>query len=343
MNMTAQERAALVRRSAYAWSALHEGTDAREVLSDLYCNNLTDKSPAQGALMTGELVQWMARFQDCYDAVLEDPRGYPAHVLKEELGTLPLEQQCQVLDRLIRAWGPEERQTAEHPVSLRTRDALLEEVLGYLDSGADALEEYLPPAEASELQERDQVKAVCGEDLTLAMNTMVLYTMAQNGELPPMPGDGSLAQTAIGVCGEDLMRGISRDEQSGYVRQEETAQRRCALLTASRITLLQAGAALAGGLAALTLLPVGLLGTLGTCGALLAAVGAVMTEKFRTDSRMLEGEADELPRLSLELPHRSAPWSGGSRERTSRTDVSHEEAEQAEVQDVSEEFLLRPF
>ena len=66
----------------------------------------------------------------------------------------------------------------EHPVSLRTRDALLEEVLGYLDSGADALEEYLPPAEASELQERDQVKAVCGEDLTLAMNTMVLYTMA---------------------------------------------------------------------------------------------------------------------------------------------------------------------
>ena len=87
MNMTAQERAALVRRSAYAWSALQEGTDAREVLSDLYCNNLTDKSPAQGALMTGELVQWMARFQDCYDAVLEDPRGYPAHVLKEELGT----------------------------------------------------------------------------------------------------------------------------------------------------------------------------------------------------------------------------------------------------------------
>ena len=216
-------------------------------------------------------------------------------------------------------------------------------MLGYLDSGADALEEYLPPAEASELQERDRVKAVCGEDLTLAMNTMVLYTMAQNGELPPMPGDGSLAQTAIGVCGEDLMRGISRDEQSGYVRQEETAQRRCALLTASRITLLQAGAALTGGLAALTLLPLGLLGTLGTCGALLAAVGAVMTEKFRNDSRMLADEADELPRLPLELPHRAAPWSGGSREQTSRTNVSHEEAEQAEVQDVSEEFLFRPF
>ena len=83
------------------------------------------------------------------------------------------------------------------------------------------------------------------------------------------------------------------------------------------------GAALTGGLAALTLLPLGLLGTLGTCGALLAAVGAVMTEKFRNDSRMLADEADELPRLSLELPHRTAPWSGGSRERTSRTDVSH--------------------
>ena len=111
-----------------------------------------------------------------------------------------------------------------------------------------------------------------------------------------------------------------------------------------QLQLLEAmGAALTGGLAALTLLPLGLLGTLGTCGALLAAVGAVMTEKFRNDSRMLADEADELPRLSLELPHRTAPWSGGSRERTSRTDVSHKEAEQAEVQDVSEEFLFRPF
>lgn len=334
MNRTAQERPALIRSAAYTWSSLQEGTDGLEALSGLYCHNLADKTPVQGALMARELSQWMARFQDCYDAVLEDPRGYPEHVLREALAALPLEQQCQLLEQLIRVWGPEEPTETAGP---RNRDTLLARALACLPAGADELEQYLPPVGTAELQEREQIKSRCGQDMTLAVNAMTCYTMAQSGALPPLPGDGSLAQTAIGVCAEDLMRSIRRDAQKGYLQEEEAARRRCALLTALRLTLL-----LAGGLALLTVPALGLLGTLGVCGGLLAALGTVMTEKCAIDCRMLQEEADDLPRISLELPHCAVPWSRKQPDRASRPEAESD-AYQEETQEISEEYLFRPF
>lgn len=180
MNITAPERSALIRSSAYTWSWCQERVDGHTVLSNLYCNNLEDKTPAQGTLMTQELCQWMARFQDSYDAVLEDPVGYPAHVLQEVLEAVPPEQQCRFLEQLIRAWG------SEQPAAPQPRDALLAAALERLGSKADALEQFLPPIEAAQLQERQQVQCRCGQDMTLAVNAMTCYTLAQSGALPPV-------------------------------------------------------------------------------------------------------------------------------------------------------------
>lgn len=339
MNMTEQERSAIVRSAAYTWSALQDGVDGLETLSGLYCHNLEDKTSAQGALMARELSRWMARFQDCYDAVLEDPEGCPEHVLQGVLGALPLEQQFQVLERLIRVWGPEESPDA---AGAQTREALRAQALASLPTGADALEQYLPPVGADELQEREQVQSLCGRDMALAVNAMTCYTLAQNGALPPLPGNGSLAQAAIGVCAEDLLCSIRRDVQEGYLRESEAAQRRCALLTAFRLTLLLAGAAMAGGLAVLTVPALGLLGTLGVCGGLLAALGAVVTEKFRIDCRMLEEETDDLPPISLKLPHCAALWSGKRMARPSGPETEQDQF-QEETQESLEEYLFRPF
>lgn len=339
MNIAARERSAIIRSAAYTWSSLQDGVDGRKTLIGLYCHNLEDKTPVQGALMARELSQWMARFQDCYDAVLEDPEGYPEHVLQEALGVLPLEQQFQILERLVRVWGPG---GSPDTVGVQTREALLAQALASLPTGADALEQYLPPAGADELQERERVQSLCGQDMALAVNAMTCYTLAQNGALPPLPGDGSLAQAAAGVCAEDLLRGIIRDEQEGYLRESEAAQRRCALLTAFRLTLLLAGAAMAGGLAALTVPALGLLGALGVCGGLLAALGEIVTEKFRIDCRMLEEETDDLPPVSLELPHCAAPWPGKRTARASDPEAEQDQP-QEETQESPEEYLFRPF
>ena len=331
MNITAPERSALIRSSAYTWSWRQESVDGYMVLSNLYCNNLEDKTPAQGALMTQELCQWIARFQDSYDAALEDPEGYPAHVLQAVLEAVPPEQQCRILEQLIRAWG------SAQPAASQPRDALLAAALERLDSGADALEQFLPPVEAAQLQERQQVQCRCGQDMTLAANAMTCYTLAQSGALPPPPGDGSLAQTAIGVCAEDLLCSIRWDVQKGYLREEEAAQRRCALLKAFRLTLLLAGSA-----ALLTVPGLGVLGSLGVCGGLLAALSRVITEKFSIDRRMLEAESDHLPPVSLELPHWTAPWSRKSPDRISRTERGPD-ANQEENQELPEEYLFQPF
>ena len=47
MKITEQERKLIIRRSAGAISQIQEGEDAISVLSGIYCQNLTEKSPRQ--------------------------------------------------------------------------------------------------------------------------------------------------------------------------------------------------------------------------------------------------------------------------------------------------------
>ena len=73
MKITEQERKLIIRRSAGAISQIQEGEDAISVLSGIYCQNLTEKSPRQGELMARELFSWIGQFQKALDDAATEP------------------------------------------------------------------------------------------------------------------------------------------------------------------------------------------------------------------------------------------------------------------------------
>lgn len=350
MKITEQERALIIRRSAYAWSHFQENESGEEILCKIYCKNIVDKSPKQGAMMAKELLLWLARFQDCYDAALEDPDACTEYVLTKEIEALSIEQQCQTLHQVIQTMESESTQGQLQPYcgspSPQARDALLRETVEKITSGSDAAvpERILLAADDSELQNRKLVKTLCGEDMVLAVNAMIIYTMAKNGELSGIPKDVSLAQVVIGVCTEDLFRGISRDEQGGYLTKEAAGKRKHALAVAFKTMMLAASAALAGGLAML-LCGAGSLGALSIGTALLAALGGILTEKFEMDRRMMEGQEENVAEILLKLPRSAEAWVRKKTKQMRPESLQEAAAEQetVEEQEDTDDSVLRLF
>ncbi len=351
MKITEQERVSLIRRSAYAWSHFQENGNAVDILSKIYCHNLIDKSPKQGELMTTELLLWMARFQDCYDAALEDPAAYTEYILTQELDALPLQQQCQALEQVIQASQSADASESVLPyhgtVSPQARDSLRQEAVQRITNGEDTavLEQILLAADDAEPHNRKLVKTICGEDMVLAVNAMVLYTMAKNGELSEIPKDVSLAQVAIGACTEDQFRSISRDERQGCLSKEAAAKRKQALTTAFRAMMLLSSVALAGGFAMLLARSTSIRRCLIIGAALLAALGVIVAEKFKLDRQMVEDQADEIVEIPLKLPRATAVWTRTKAKQDQQTTVpgSSENLEDPAEQEDTEESVLRLF
>lgn len=317
MKLTQQEQADIVRRSALAWSHFREGEDAEGILSRLYCENLPDKSPAQGRMMAEELLRWMARFQDCYDAALESPEEYTRYLLNQELEVLSLDQQCLALEQILQAVDPGRSGSPEEAPSNVRREALLAEAAATLaDGGAYDVLEQVFPAEAGDAGNRRRVKAIGGETMVMAVNAMIVYTMVKRGELSGIPETGSLAQVVAGVCTEEQFRTVCREEQAGLLPQEAVQTRKRALAATWRTMAVLTGAAAAGGFAVLAAGP--LLGTLLLSAPALAVLGMVLVEKYRMDRKMIEDERDTLVSIPVNLPVSDKVWQPGQSSRTEK-------------------------
>lgn len=307
MTLADSEKASLIRRSAYAWSCLQSGEDAADILSEIYRGNLCDKSPGQGAIMADDLLMWLARFQGGYDAALEDPEAFAACVLKEESAQLPAEQAFRLLGKI-----------AEEPLAGECSPAGLEEGLEKASrvfaspETAMELERTLLAAGEIDAADMRQLRRACGENAVLAVNSMVIYTMAKNRELACVPQEVSLGQVAAAVSADDLLCGIIRDERSGYLSEKEASRCKRALAASFMAAMLAAAAALYGGLSALLACGAAAVFDLICCRPLLEAVGTILPYKYGIDSRMLEREPENAFKLQIKLPRLSAPSSFGA-------------------------------
>jgi len=266
MKMTDSEQKAMIRRTASAIGCLQEGEDAISVLSKIYCQNLSDKSPRQGELMARELLAWMEIFQEAIDGAQKDPETYLYQSLKKQLAQFPLEQQCRILRRQIRgctdleqiktpedllltAMQPESAEDREAPaVSEAVRDSLLKEAACRIAGGAGSAALEILPEDSVAATTRSQSisRTYVGEEMLQAMTAMVVYTMAKNGELSGFPEDTSLAQVVVGVCAEDQYREILCGIQRNYLSAAE-AEKRLRILRVVLFSLMFAAAAATAG------------------------------------------------------------------------------------------------
>lgn len=229
MQITQAEQDAILRASAYALSCFQEGEDPEEVLSQIYCHNMDDKSPRQGALMAQELLAWMARFQSGFDAAMEAPEEYAYYELRSALAGMPEEQQTALLQEWIQA--VERMNSMEHEDDPETAlvaqkespvcryrapqllpETLLETLIARIKAAPRVMENILNAAAPWKLRERTAVGRKCGRNMDLAVTAMVIYTMAKNGQLSGLPQDTTLGQVAVGVCAADLQREIAMQQ-----------------------------------------------------------------------------------------------------------------------------------
>ena len=273
----------LTQRAAGVLSNFQPGEDAVAVLSRIYRENLPDKSPRQGALMAQELIGWISLFRSGCDAASEDPEGYVRYMLTDMLKGQDPETRCRVLRSLIGAEQQSAGNGSEDP------EALMEQAVALLSR--------CPALPAPENYDPQQAKLYCGEDMILAATAMMLYTMAKNGELPGMPRDLTLAQTALCVCANDSLCQLMWLEASGNIARQELSR----LLNAVSLTfrMLWLTLVLPKAIAALTVS-----GTLAiTAGGLatLATLGILTALAFREFDQMLSFGAEMVTEVPLNL------------------------------------------
>lgn len=330
--LTQEEHYELVRRAADALSNFQPGEDAIAVLSRIYRQNLPDKSPRQGETMAKELVSWMARFQEGYDAALSDPAGFARHTLTRELQDMPLEDQCRTLHRLLQQEKGLTPTDFTGPATAHTRDDLLEETVRFLTTHTD-----LPPTPNEDYALRQQVMQHCGGDMSLAAIAMILYTMAKNGELSGVPRNLTLSQAAIIVCTNDTQCQLLCAQASGYI----THARAQMLMQTLSLTFRTLWLAIVIPLTVSAFLVEGALAITAGGVITLAAMALLTSVAFQEFDKMLTSGAAMIAEVPLSLDaFRSMPAENASRSHTS-ADVSpfrQNLPDAAEEEDEEEDF-----
>jgi len=285
-NLTDTERKYLIRRAAAAISQLQDGEDAIGVLSGIYCENLPDKSPRQGELMARELLDWIGRFQHSFDEALEGPENFLCRTISELFAQLPLEEQCELLGQELGI--PVEKAAVSEPL----RDSLLREASSRLMESDTILTLQPGSIDRESIRARNAAKDIVGEEMLLAVTSMVVYTMAKNGELSDVPEKISLAQVAIGVCMEDKLAELSCLKEMNIENQLWVLKAACVSTMLATVTVVGAG----GWLMGLDLAVVAAF-----CGYVLLWLGLVLSIYYKTTADMIREEAADIPYIPLNV------------------------------------------
>ncbi len=306
MQITQAERHAILRASANALSFFQKGEDPEDVLSQIYCHNMEDDSPRQGALMAKELLTWMARFQSGFDAAMEDPEGYAYNELRNALTGMPEEQQITLLQEWIQA--VERMNSLEHMDDLETAlvaqkkcpicqskvsqfqpETLLKLLISRIKAVPRVMETIANAAVPWKFRDRIIVERKCGRNMDLAVTAMVIYTMAKNGQLSGFPQDITLSQVALGVCTADLQHEIIMQ----HAGEQEKEAEFLALKITFVVLMAVAAALIVGGAVWNTALAFG--------GYILFWLTIVMAAYFSQVSKISENCDDEIDPLPLKL------------------------------------------
>lgn len=293
MHLSDKERKYIIRRTADAIGRIQTGEDAIAVLSEIYCQNMEDKSPRQGQLMAKEVLRWIGKFQNTFEDAREDPAGYFRQNWMLTMEAVPLDVQCDLLNKELGRSSE-----AEAAASPELRDSLLEELTGRL---TDADSDLFPVEnQLRDNSDRMAAKTVIGEDMLLAVTAMVLYTMVQNGQLENVEPDLTLAQVVIGVCAEDelaMIRVLAQSElhQQAVQKRMKALRITCFVVLAAALgTMVLAGSlAAAGGLAIESILAL--------CGYLLLWLGTVLELYYRSMAEMIREEEDAIPYIPVHV------------------------------------------
>lgn len=313
MILREEERMVLEARAADALGRRSHTGDTRTLLRELYLKYIPDATVYQGEVAADRILRQQALYRETYEGLETHGKAYIRAQLQELISPLPFAQQCQKLYELLttvqaaEGWLRQEaqlhgdfrknllqdlRQEQEQfsqklrkaqagqrfysgRLTVEARDRLLEQVTDALSgdrlTGRD-VDTLLssPTANAAALEQLFSL-----DELT-AVLSLLIYTMALNGEIENAPKKLSLDQIVLGVITQQAAGQIKADLTS-HDLTVHMAEEKLKLLCEAAAVLL-ACALLAGGGVALILLEVesALLASLIYCGVLVLTAAAYL-------------------------------------------------------------------
>ena len=249
--ITDQERIEVSKRVAYILSRCSDKASAVDILSEAYCEFLSDKTEMQGDMMATEILRLMSVYQDHYRAACSDPESYVESQLAELLREEPLEEQCNSLYLMIRClepfcketvWEKLDEATRENylqlfadamkpgsyrgDISAEARDQLLQQAINTVKAVASVVSEYeagRTEVLADKVRARyDSLRpAKIDEDLLTAIAAMVIYTMLLNGEMENVPENFTLEEVVVFACQDAAVEDVRMSYMQKVITREQ--------------------------------------------------------------------------------------------------------------------------
>lgn len=239
----AKGRIEMIREQAEQYiAAKMEGVSTRDILAQIYTDNLSEKSADQGYAMADSLVRCIQQFDKDYRQAMEDPDRYLREFASRMEEGKTDEQKCMLWMKVAAAvsasgaelgGGSAERRalliqieqihiTREEATPERV-EALREEALAALRNSGGMISSLREHAEELEqiADDRDIAELIIGigsdnmEYRTVI--AMLMYVGIKNHHYPEIPADLTLAQTANLVCAEIERLRIAEAVGSGEI------------------------------------------------------------------------------------------------------------------------------
>jgi len=214
-----------LRKRAFALSQFEEGASIKEILKSLYIESMESKSDEQAELMAEEIIEKTDMFFSFYDS-LNDAPGNLAEKIDLALSELEPEEKAKMLLQASCVFEnisslaengkfeKEPEQLTVDGIDEATVNALLERTVAAMQDEKTA--EILLGIFADQSREaalgnafienRNDPKSM------IAVESMIIYTMAVNNRAEGIPKSTTLAQITLGVCLDNALRNIANDQ-----------------------------------------------------------------------------------------------------------------------------------
>ena len=222
-----------LRKRSYAQSLFEEDTTIEEILQRIYIESLESKSDTQAEIMANHVVETIDMIFQTRDSLRNNP-GSVAQRLNLALDGVSPEQKAEKLMSASYVFENIESLVQNGKLDSAPLKSELEEFIkrGVNESSINSLLERTVSAVSNDKTAEvllDAFKGHTSEEIRgitlaetkndpralLAVDSMILYTMAVNGRLEGVKKDISLFEVTAGVCLADALNTLEYDKREG--------------------------------------------------------------------------------------------------------------------------------
>lgn len=236
-----EEKDEFIRKRSYALSLFEEGTTTEEILKKIYMENLDSENEDHAELIAKRIIDTVNMLYSTYNSLL-DTSGTINEKLMGALSELSAEQKAEVLlsashvfENLESVINNDETDSTsdkdeferikENGADEKTINNLLERLVSAItdEKNKELLLKNHKEQSKEEILGIAKTESKNNRKTTIAIDSMIIYTMAVRGKIKKIPRDTSLFAITSGVCLDNALEDIAYFADTASVKDSDDA------------------------------------------------------------------------------------------------------------------------